>query len=142
MKTMGQYLLHDANGTLRSDIFFFVRLQVHLSEARVEHTLRKLGEMESLINDKLVQEKVSGRLKVVPRATATMEQVVMGEVEAHSSVEPKASISRRKALDISGPVTPYPAQLRNFWYPVAFSNHIDEKTMVNIALELRDVVFR
>ena len=118
-----------------------MRLQVHLSEARVEHTLRKLGEMESLINDKLLQEKTgSGRVKVLPRATSTMEQVVTGEAEAPSTVETQTSYSRGKALDISGPVAPYPAQLKNFWYPVAFSEHIDETTMVIIDLQFLDVL--
>jgi hypothetical protein len=119
----------------------YFALQVHLSEARVEHTLRKLGEMESLINDKLLQEKQgSGRAKTLPRATSTMEEVVTGEPEASSAVGVNSSYSRGKALDISGPVAPYPASLKNFWYPVAFSDHIDEKTMVNIAPQLLDMM--
>lgn len=118
--------------------------QVHLSEARVEHTLQKLGEMESLINDKLLQEKQgSGRAKTLPRATSTMEEVVTGEPEASSAVGVNSSYSRGKALDISGPVTPYPASLKNFWYPVAFSDHIDEKTMVPLeSFEEAWVIFR
>lgn len=103
--------------------------QVHLSEARVEHTLRKLGEMERLINDKLLLQEKSGSVKSRPatRATSTLEPVVSDEVEAQPS---KAPLSRGKTLDVSGPVAPYPAQLKNYWYPVAFSDHIDEKTMV------------
>lgn len=99
----------------------------------MEHTLRKLEEMETLINDKLLQEKGSGRgAKAIPRATSTVEQVVTGEPEAQSAItESKATISRGKTLNISGPMAPYPAQLKNYWYPVAFSDHIDEKTMVN-----------
>jgi len=108
-------------------------LQVHLSEARVEHTLRKLGEMESLINDKLLLQEKGGSMKsrATRAATSTMEQVVTDEPQA------QASISRGKTLDISGPVAPYPAQLKNYWYPVAFSGHIDEKTMVNAISLLR-----
>ena len=107
----------------------------------MEHTLRKLEEMESLVNDKLLQEKGSRRVKARPRATSTMEQVVTGEAEAHLAEEPKAKLSRGRALDISGPVSPYPAHLRNFWYPVAFSAHIDEKTLVDITPELLEIMF-
>lgn len=114
-------------------------LQVHLSEARVEHTLRKLGEMESLINDKLLLEKgsLSSRAKAIPRASSTLEQIVTDEVEAESTTGSKDTTnSRGKALDVSGPVAPYPAQLKNYWYPVAFSDHIDEKTMVQNSLPI------
>lgn len=96
----------------------------------MEHTLRKLGEMERLINDKLLLQEKSGSVKSRPttRATSTLGPVVSDEVEAQPS---KAPLSRGKTLDVSGPVAPYPAQLKNYWYPVAFSDHIDEKTMVS-----------
>lgn len=117
--------------------------QVHLSEARVEHTLRKLGEMESLVNDKLLQNINPKRGKTVPKAASTMEPVVMGEAEADISVRSRGSTSRGKPLDVSGPMGPYPAQLKNHWYPAAFSADIDDKTMVPFdSFEEAWVIFR
>jgi chlorophyllide a oxygenase len=47
-----------------------------------------------------------------------------------------------KALDISGPMAPYPVQLKEFWYPVAFSDHINKKTMIPLeSFEETRVIF-
>lgn len=86
--------------------------------------------MESLVNDKLLQNINPKRGKTVPKAASTMEPVVMGEAEADISVRSRGSTSRGKPLDVSGPMGPYPAQLKNHWYPAAFSADIDDKTMV------------
>lgn len=97
----------------------------------MEHTLQRLSEMESLVNDKLLQSKKLERVVSPPRATSVMDEVETEQMEGDQFVEPTASTSKAKNLDVSGPVAPYPAKLKNFWYPVAFSADIDEKTMVS-----------
>lgn len=96
----------------------------------MEHTLRKLGEMESLFNTKLLQNQGRERGSTVPKATSALQLALTGEAEADLSARPRTNTSRAKSLEVSGPIGPYPAQLKNYWYPVAFSADIDDKTMV------------
>lgn len=106
--------------------------QVHLSETRVEHTLQKLGEMEVLVNDMMLQQKASDRVMPPALEVSVREEALLGEAPGTQVAECSTGSSRGKALDISGPVAPYPARLKNFWYPVAFSSDIDAKTMVRL----------
>lgn len=87
--------------------------------------------MELLVNDKLLQSKKLERVVSPLRATSVMDEVESEQMEGEQFVEPTASTSKAKNLDVSGPVAPYPAKMKNFWYPVAFSGDIDEKTMVS-----------
>ena len=37
-----------------------------------------------------------------------------------------------RLLDVSGPVKPYTKALKNFWYPVLFSDNLDATTLVSL----------
>lgn len=97
--------------------------QVHLSESRVARALQKLSDMEALVNGLRVQEP---------------EQVMRSSRHSGSSaataevIEPKpvASQKRNQGLVVAGPVQEFSPALKNFWYPVAFTDDIKEDTMV------------
>ncbi|KAG9145191.1 hypothetical protein Leryth_008982 [Lithospermum erythrorhizon] len=96
--------------------------QVHISEARVSAALDKLAYMEALVNDRLLQDRDT--------IEATSESP-----SPSTSRESLDTIRRkppRKSLDVSGPVQQYSPHLKNFWYPVAFSNDLKDDTMVPI----------
>ncbi|MQL72790.1 hypothetical protein Taro_005093 [Colocasia esculenta] len=109
--------------------------QVHISEARIESTLDKLGYMETLVKDKLLQDRA---------ATGTNSN--------HTSLTPSIpsapkDITRkklpRKGLNVSGPVETYHPGLKNFWYPVAFCTDLKDDTMIPIdCFEEPWVIFR
>ncbi|MCO5592687.1 hypothetical protein L7F22_046690 [Adiantum nelumboides] len=99
--------------------------QVHLSEARVSCSLQKLADMEALVNDKLLQEHSTSESVAQIRETSASTSVSV-ELETQSKVRS----SSKGSLNVSGPVRAYSETLRNFWYPVAFSSAVDEKTMV------------
>ncbi|XP_059630744.1 chlorophyllide a oxygenase, chloroplastic [Cornus florida] len=108
--------------------------QVHISEARVSTALDKLAYMETLVNDKLLQDRnttESDRTSSSPStSTETLDTV-------------KSKMPRKKSLNVSGPVQPYHPHLKNFWYPVAFSNDLKDDTMVPIdCFEEPWVIFR
>ena len=90
----------------------------------MEAALQKLAFVETLVNDKLLQEK------------STMEvdtdfSMVNQRTLSTSISEDKMSMQRqRRGLDVSGPVKDYHPNLKNFWYPVAFSKDLKEDTMV------------
>ena len=90
--------------------------QVHISEARVATALDKLAYMEELVNDRLLQD----------RNTSESDQRCTS-MQYLNNVKGKLP---RKSLNVSGPVQPYHPQLKNFWYPVAFSADLKEDTMV------------
>lgn len=98
--------------------------QVHLSEARVARSLQKLSDMEALVNGKLLQEpeqakQPSGQsMSCAPAAEAITKTVVA------------ASPRRNQGLVVAGPVQEFSPALKNFWYPVAFTDDIKEDTMV------------
>nr|UBR90282.1 chlorophyllide a oxygenase [Osmanthus fragrans] len=107
--------------------------QVHVSEARIGTALDKLAYMETLVNDRLLQD------------SNTMESNVSTPTPSTSTefIDTVKSRQRRRSLDISGPVQPYHASLKNFWYPVAFSADLKDDTMVPIdCFEEPWVIFR
>ncbi|CAK9275548.1 unnamed protein product [Sphagnum jensenii] len=117
--------------------------QVHLSEARVAHTLQKLAEMEMAVNDKLLEQKKPHRPISAPKAVSLDEGVSRRTDEGSHVSDSSAGLSRQKFLDVSGPVGSYPAKFKDFWYPVAFSDDIDSKTMVPFeSFEESWVIFR
>eukprot|EP00252_Welwitschia_mirabilis_P026006 TRINITY_DN832_c0_g1_i7.p1 TRINITY_DN832_c0_g1~~TRINITY_DN832_c0_g1_i7.p1 ORF type:complete len:508 (-),score=74.38 TRINITY_DN832_c0_g1_i7:443-1966(-) len=93
--------------------------QVHISEARVATALNKLADMEAFVNDKLLRVSVSqnGEAEESEKNSLT---VVLTETRKPP----------RRHLDVSGPVESYSSNLKNFWYPVAFSTDVKEKTMI------------
>ncbi|PKU72707.1 chlorophyllide a oxygenase, chloroplastic [Dendrobium catenatum] len=108
--------------------------EVHISEARVATALDKLAYMENLVNDKLLQERIpkESSSDPVPVAVSTSSAPI-----AFSAQSP------RKSLDVSGPVKPYHPNLKNFWYPVAFSTDLNDDTMIPLdCFEEPWVIFR
>ncbi|KAK6132301.1 hypothetical protein DH2020_033925 [Rehmannia glutinosa] len=96
--------------------------QVHISEARVSTALEKLAYMETLVNDKIVQD----------RNTTEPELLLSTPSTSKESLDTVKSRQPKKNLNVSGPVQPYSDQLKNFWYPVAFSADLKDDTMVPI----------
>lgn len=92
--------------------------QVHISEARVSAAVDKLAYMETLVNDKILQERSTTEDEVSSPSTST------GTAHSVKSRQP------RRSLNVSGPVQPYNPRLKNFWYPVAFSADLKDDTMV------------
>lgn len=112
-------------------------VQVHLSESRVEHTMRKLAEMESVINDKLLLHK-SSETKMEPQIQRTAPVYVDANAEGLAEARRiQASKSGSNILNVSGPTEPYPVWLKNFWYPVAFTVDLKSDIMVSMRSLLR-----
>lgn len=91
-----------------------------MSEARVATALDKLAYMEALVNDRLFQERSSSE------ANSDSTSLIPSTSSA-SQIETK---THRRSLNVSGPVKPYHPNLKNFWYPVAFSSDLKDDTMV------------
>ncbi|CAL9764266.1 unnamed protein product [Musa acuminata subsp. burmannicoides] len=109
--------------------------QVHVSEARVAAALDKLAYMESLVSDRLLQEKSS--------CDSSIECITLTPSTSSASKDPVKSKSSRRSLNVSGPVQPYHSSLKNFWYPVAFSKDLKDDTMIPIdCFEEPWVIFR
>ncbi|GMH17165.1 hypothetical protein Nepgr_019006 [Nepenthes gracilis] len=107
--------------------------QVHISEARVVASLDKLAYMEALINDRLLQDRSTTESDEASAALSTSTQSL-------DMVKRKVP---HKSLDVSGPVKVYHPNLKNFWYPVAFSVDLKDDTMVPIeCFEEPWVIFR
>ncbi|RRT47330.1 hypothetical protein B296_00052142, partial [Ensete ventricosum] len=100
--------------------------QVHISEARVAAALDKLAYMESLVSDRLLQEKSS--------CDSSSECITLTPSTSSASKDPVKSKSSRRSLNVSGPVQPYHPSLKNFWYPVAFSKDLKDDTMIVMEL--------
>lgn len=98
----------------------FISIQVHISEARVSTAVDKLAYMETLVNDKILQERN------IPEDDAS------GPSTSTRSAESVKSRQTRRNLNVSGPVSHYSPRLKNFWYPVAFSADLKDDTMVHI----------
>uniref|UniRef100_A0A0D3HGS1 Rieske domain-containing protein n=1 Tax=Oryza barthii TaxID=65489 RepID=A0A0D3HGS1_9ORYZ len=108
--------------------------QVHLSETRVSSALDKLAQMETLVNDRLLQDGGSSA------STAECTSLAPSTSSASRVVNKKPP---RRSLNVSGPVQPYNPSLKNFWYPVAFSSDLKDDTMVPIdCFEEQWVIFR
>ncbi|KAH7671177.1 Chlorophyllide-a oxygenase protein [Dioscorea alata] len=109
--------------------------QVHISEARVSTALDKLAYMETLVNDRLLQERNSNE--------SSSDSALSPPSTSSISTEVSRVKSHRRGLNVSGPVQPYHPSLKNFWYPVAFSSDLKEDTMIPIdCFEEPWVIFR
>ncbi|XP_019454526.1 PREDICTED: chlorophyllide a oxygenase, chloroplastic-like [Lupinus angustifolius] len=107
--------------------------QVHISEARVGTALDKLAYLEELVNDKLLQEKSTAEVAMTSSPPSTSPK----------SVDIEKRRKPQKRLNVSGPVQSYHSNLKNFWYPVAFSTGLKDDTMVPIeCFEEPWVIFR
>ncbi|CAK9164482.1 unnamed protein product [Ilex paraguariensis] len=107
--------------------------EVHISEARVSTALDKLAYMETLVNDRLLQDRST---------TESDNPSPSASISTQSLVDIKINLPR-KGLNVSGPVQPYHPSLKNFWYPVAFSTDLKDDTMIPIdCFEEPWVVFR
>ena len=96
--------------------------QVHISEARVSTALDKLAHMEELVNDRLLLAR-----------NATESDKPSTPTSVQDLDREKTNIGA-KSLNVSGPVQPYSPNLKNFWYPVAFTADLKHDTMVCICL--------
>lgn len=92
--------------------------QVHISEARVSTALDKLAHMEELVNDRLLLAR-----------NATESDKPSTPTSVQDLDREKTNIGA-KSLNVSGPVQPYSPNLKNFWYPVAFTADLKHDTMV------------
>lgn len=81
--------------------------------------------MEALVNDRLLQDRSATASNQTSPSPSTSTQTL-------DVVQRRLT---RKSLDVSGPVQPYHPHLKNFWYPVAFSNDLKDDTMVNYSLK-------
>lgn len=115
-------------GTLKKDLAELqqelaeAHKQMHISEARVGATLDKLAHMETLVNDRLLQD----------RNTTVTEMTTSSPSTSKPPLETVERKTQRKGLNVSGPVQPYNPRLKNFWYPVAFSRDLKEDTLMPI----------
>nr|AMH40452.1 chlorophyllide a oxygenase [Pseudosasa japonica] len=108
--------------------------QVHLSESRVSSALDKLAQMETLVNDRLLQDGSS---------SASTAECTSLPPSTSSTTRVEAKKAPRRSLNVSGPLKPYNASLRNFWYPIAFSSDLKDDTMVPMdCFEEQWVIFR
>ncbi|KAG8378262.1 hypothetical protein BUALT_Bualt08G0119300 [Buddleja alternifolia] len=98
--------------------------QVHISEARVSTALDKLAYIETLVNDKIVKDRTTPETNLLAPTPST----------STTSLDTVKSRLTRRSLNVSGPIKPYNARLKNFWYPVAFSGDLKDDTMVPIDL--------
>ncbi|KAK4758477.1 hypothetical protein SAY87_019778 [Trapa incisa] len=126
-------------GTLKKDLAELqdelaqAHRQAHISEARVSTALDKLAYMEALFNDRLLQDRNTTDMSEAPPSPSTSTQSL-------TAVKGKPT---RKNWEVSGPVQPYNPQLKNFWYPVAFSTDLKDDTMIPIEVfEEPWVIFR
>lgn len=109
--------------------------QVHISEARVATALDKLAYMEFLVNDRVLQNKNTNE--------SSSDQSAATPTTSLATVEPVKAGSQRSRLNVSGPVKQYHPNLKNFWYPVAFSSDLNNDTMLPIdCFEEPWVIFR
>ncbi|XP_010243855.1 PREDICTED: chlorophyllide a oxygenase, chloroplastic-like isoform X2 [Nelumbo nucifera] len=105
--------------------------QVHISEARVSTAMAKLAYMEALASDKLIQD------------TNRIESETNSPSSSSASLDTVKRKMPPKSLNVSGPVKQYHPFMKNFWYPVAFSNDLKDDTMIPIdCFEEPWVVFR
>ncbi|XP_073290080.1 chlorophyllide a oxygenase, chloroplastic-like [Primulina huaijiensis] len=115
-------------GTLKKDLaelqeeLSIAHNQVHISESRVSAALDKLAYMETLVNDKILQDTKTSESDSLPSTPSTSSAQFLDTV--------KSSKQTRRGLNVSGPVQPYSPNLKNFWYPVAFSADLNDDTMV------------
>ncbi|KAG1369856.1 hypothetical protein COCNU_15G002220 [Cocos nucifera] len=100
--------------------------KVHLSEARVAAALDKLAYVEALVNDKLLPDRTSSE--------STANRTSLTPSTSSTYADPMKTKSYRSSLNVSGPIQPYHPNLKNFWYPVAFSSDLKDDTMIVMEL--------
>lgn len=98
-------------------------MQVHISEARVSTALDKLAYMETLVIDKILQDRNTTGSDLLLPTPSTFSTL---------SLAPAKSRQPKRSINVSGPVQPYNEHLKNFWYPVAFSAGLKDDTMVSL----------
>lgn len=82
--------------------------------------------METLVNDRLLQDKSTNE--------STSDHTALMPSTSPQSQDTVETGSRRRSLNVSGPVKPYHPSLKNFWYPVAFSSDLKDDTMVRYSV--------
>ncbi|VAH85893.1 unnamed protein product [Triticum turgidum subsp. durum] len=116
--------------------------QLYLSESRVSSALDKLAQMETVVNERLLSDG-SAFANTADCASLDPSTSLDTTTSTSSTVRVGAKKQKRRSLNISGPVKPYSANLKNFWYPVAFSSDLKDDTMVPIdCFEEQWVIFR
>ncbi|VAH69720.1 unnamed protein product [Triticum turgidum subsp. durum] len=116
--------------------------QLYLSESRVSSALDKLAQMETVVNERLLSDG-SAFANTADCASLDPSTSLDTTTSTSSTVRLGAKKPKRRSLNISGPVKPYSANLKNFWYPVAFSSDLKDDTMVPIdCFEEQWVIFR
>uniref|UniRef100_M8AXE7 Chlorophyllide a oxygenase, chloroplastic n=1 Tax=Aegilops tauschii TaxID=37682 RepID=M8AXE7_AEGTA len=116
--------------------------QLYLSESRVSSALDKLAQMETVVNERLLSDG-SAFANTADCASLDPSTSLDTTTSTSSTVRVGAKKPKRRSLNISGPVKPYSANLKNFWYPVAFSSDLKDDTMVPIdCFEEQWVIFR
>nr|BAJ90895.1 predicted protein [Hordeum vulgare subsp. vulgare] len=135
-------------GTLRKDLdglqeeLAKAHNQLYLSESRVSSALDKLAQMETVVNERLLSDG-SAFANTADCASLDPSTSLDTTTSTSSTVRVGAKKPKRRSLNISGPVKPYSANLKNFWYPVAFSGDLKDDTMVPIdCFEEQWVIFR
>jgi chlorophyllide a oxygenase len=88
----------------------------------VSSALDKLAQMETVVNERLLSD-----------GSAFAATADCASLDPSTSFTPRVGPkkTKRRSLNISGPVKPYNSNLKNFWYPVAFSSDLKDDTMVN-----------
>ena len=76
--------------------------------------------MEELVNDRLLQDTSRTEASQTSSSPSTSAK----------SIDSEKRRLPRKSLEVSGPVQSYHPQMKNFWYPVAFSTDLKDDTMV------------
>lgn len=91
--------------------------------------LDKLAQMETVVNERLLSDG-SAFANTADCASLDPSTSLDTTTSTSSTVRVGAKKPKRRSLNISGPVKPYSANLKNFWYPVAFSSDLKDDTMV------------
>lgn len=92
--------------------------------------LDKLAQMETVVNERLLSDG-SAFASTADCATHPSTSLDL-DPSTSSTTHVGAKKAKRRSLNISGPVKPYNPNLKNFWYPVAFSSDLKDDTMVKL----------
>lgn len=87
--------------------------------------------MEELVNDRLLQDRSTAEVAQTPSlpSTSTKSEDIPSTSTKSGDIQRRRK--PRKSLNVSGPVQSYHPNLKNFWYPVAFSSGLKDDTMVS-----------
>ncbi|XP_051139304.1 chlorophyllide a oxygenase, chloroplastic-like isoform X2 [Andrographis paniculata] len=122
---------------------------LEITRSDVQYCIKKARQdvlTIALIHNKVV-EVVSPRLKsnwAARKDPEGLQNAAKANLSLPVTTDSERKIETlRKGLNVSGPVQPYDACLKNFWYPVAFSADLKDNTMVPIdCFEESWVLFR